>query len=110
VGRPRGAGRTGGARPRRCGRGRPPATLAPPTPATRDALWRRAGLERDAEGLAALAGDTHPLARLVARCALDREETRGAHVRSDHPALDPAWDGHHAVLTGDEAPLAQRWS
>ncbi len=88
----------------------PPATLAPPTPATRDALWRRAGLERDAEGLAALAGDLHPLARLVARCALDREETRGAHVRSDHPALDPAWDGHHAVLTGDEAPLAQRWS
>lgn len=88
----------------------PPATLAPPTPATRAALWRGAGLERDAEGLAALAGDPHPLARLVARCAADREETRGAHVRSDHPALDPVWDSHHAVLTGDAAPLPQRWS
>jgi L-aspartate oxidase len=31
------------------------------------------------------------LAGLVLRSALLREESRGAHVRTDHPAEDPAW-------------------
>lgn len=88
----------------------PPDTLAPPTWATREALWRLAGLERDAEGLTTLAADPHPLARLIARCALGRQETRGAHVRSDHPEIDPAWDARHAVLTGAGDPAGQRWT
>ena len=49
-----------------------------------------AGLERDAAGLRELADDPHPLARLIAACALHREESRGAHRRSDFPRLDPA--------------------
>ena len=32
-------------------------------------------------------------ARLIARAALVRTESRGAHFRSDYPAPDPAWVG-----------------
>ena len=63
-----------------------------PARETRAALWRDAGLVRDAEGLQALADDPHPLARLIARHALLRTESRGAHTRSDFPATDPALD------------------
>jgi L-aspartate oxidase len=77
----------------------------PPSRETRAAMWRHAGLERDAAGLAALLDDPHPLARLVARSALAREESRGAHARSDHPDRDPALDGRHTVIdpAGSEA-------
>jgi succinate dehydrogenase/fumarate reductase flavoprotein subunit len=50
-------------------------------------------LERLALALPAPAGETRNLlevARLVAAAALLREESRGAHWRSDHPAADPA--------------------
>ncbi len=39
---------------------------------------------------AGCSSDPHPLARLIARCALARTESRGAHRRSDHPERDPA--------------------
>ena len=58
-----------------------------------------------ARGSTRLLDDPHPLARLVARCALQREETRGAHVRSDFPATDPALDLHHVVVRGDDHAL-----
>jgi L-aspartate oxidase len=45
-----------------------PDPVPPPSPETRDAMWRHAGLERTPEGLAKLLADPHPLARLVARC------------------------------------------
>ena len=72
------------------------AARRPPEPAprrrrreTREAMWRLAGLERGAEDLAALLGDPHPLARLVAACALHREETpRRARPRGV-PGPDP---------------------
>ncbi len=84
---------------------------AAPTRETRKAMWRHAGLERDAEGLRPLLEDPHPLARLVARSALFREETRGAHARSEFPERDLALDGRHTVIdAGADAPRLQPWS
>jgi L-aspartate oxidase len=37
-------------------------------------------------------------ARLICEAALQREESRGVHFRSDHPAAEPAWDGRHIEL------------
>jgi L-aspartate oxidase len=90
----------------------PPAAtpLEPPSRETRQALWRHAGLTRDRAGLEPLLDDPHPLARLVARCAILREESRGAHHRSDFPETDPALDGHHAVVRGDLAPAFEAWT
>jgi L-aspartate oxidase len=90
------------------------ASTPPPQPAisarSRAALWRYAGLERDGDGLRRLAADEHPLVRLIARCALAREESRGAHQRLDFPALDHALDGRHVTLTGGGDPVLVSWS
>ncbi|HEX3692255.1 MAG TPA: FAD-dependent oxidoreductase [Solirubrobacteraceae bacterium] len=84
--------------------------IEPVTRATREALSARAGIERDAEGLSGLLADPHPLARMLARSALERRETRGTHARSDHPEPDPALDGRHAVLAGASDRLSwQSW-
>lgn len=79
----------------------------------RATMWEHVGLRRDAAGLtivierlddiaAEATGDPlHPevanlalVGRLVARAALARTESRGAHHRLDHPATDPAWARH----------------
>ncbi len=65
---------------------------------TRRALWEHAGIERSADGLRRLLDDPHPLARLIARAALAREESRGTHTRTDHPDPDPTLDGRHVVV------------
>src|SRR6185312_8029414 len=52
---------------------------------TREALWRDAGILRRPEALSRLLESPHPLSRLIARCALAREESRGAHLRIDFP-------------------------
>jgi L-aspartate oxidase len=87
------------------------ALPAPPVAgeATRAALWRDAGIERSAEGLERLAHDEHPLARLIARCALERAESRGAHHRVDRPERDPALDRRHAMVAADERVRWQTW-
>jgi L-aspartate oxidase len=87
------------------------ALPAPPVAerSTREALWRDAGIVRTAPGLKRLLEDPHPLARLIARCGLAREESRGAHLREDHPDRDPALDRHHAVLRGENPPDWQIW-
>jgi L-aspartate oxidase len=69
----------------------------PPTEATRAALWEHAGPIRDARSLERLLDDPYPLARAIARNALARRETRGAHLRSDFPRADPDLDGVHFV-------------
>ncbi|HZL48895.1 MAG TPA: FAD-dependent oxidoreductase [Solirubrobacteraceae bacterium] len=87
--------------------------LPPITPAdarTRDALWRNAGIVRSAEGLRRLLDDPHPLARLLARSALERTESRGAHQRLDHPERDPSLDHRHYVISGDSSGSFQAWA
>jgi L-aspartate oxidase len=89
----------------------PPEPVPPPSQATRDAMWRHAGLERTREGLERLRDDPHPLARLIALCALAREESRGAHRRSDFPDCDRSLDGCHAVVAGSGgAPEFRHWT
>jgi len=81
-----------------------------PPPETRTALWRLAGLQRTAEGLRELSDDPFPLARMIAACALAREESRGAHQRLDFPETDPRLDLTHAVVRGEEADLTlEKW-
>jgi L-aspartate oxidase len=97
----------------------PPTTLPPaaepvapaPTRETRRLVWQLAGLERNADGLRRLLEDEHPLARLVAACALAREETRGAHARAEFSEPDAALDGRHTVLpAGSNTPAFILWS
>jgi len=87
-----------------------PADVEPPARATREAVWRDAGLERDAAGLRRLLDDPHPLARLVAASALAREESRGAHLRVDHPGVDSALDGYHSLVAAGSGVVAhEQW-
>jgi L-aspartate oxidase len=85
---------------------------APPSAdaSTRAALWRDAGVVRTPEGLSRLLEDPHPLARLIARCALERTESRGAHLRADHPQRDPAFDRRHVLVTGEDTISWQTWA
>ena len=76
---------------------------------TGPALWRDAGLIRNATGLAGLLQVPNELVRLVARSALARTESRGVHFRDDFPAEDPALAGHFVVRPGEE-PALERWS
>jgi L-aspartate oxidase len=90
---------------------------APPVSdaATREALWQDAGIVRSAAGLSRLLDSTHPLVRLIGRCALTRTESRGAHQRLDYPERDPALDLHHVVVRGEDSSGSesetdwQRW-
>ncbi len=90
-----------------------PADTAPspaqPSAESREALWRHAGLERDCPGLAQLVDDPHPLVSLIARSALARAESRGAHERRDFPDSDPALDGMHVTLEAGREPRLEHW-
>jgi L-aspartate oxidase len=77
---------------------------------TREALWRHAGIERTREGLQALLRAAHPLVPLIARCALARTESRGAHQRRDHPQRDPALDHRHVVVEPGGETSWQTWT
>jgi L-aspartate oxidase len=95
------------AAPRHSGAPNPaPAELSA---ASRRALWRYAGLARDGDGLRTLAGDEHPLVRLIATAALTREESRGAHLRLDFPERDPAMEGRHVTLEQRHDPTLEDW-
>jgi L-aspartate oxidase len=82
----------------------------PISPASREALWRHAGLERDGPGLRELTTDPHPLVRLIAQCALARTESRGAHQRRDFPDRDPHFDGVHVTIGADREPVLRAWA
>jgi L-aspartate oxidase len=88
----------------------PPPPAVEPGESTREALSTKAGIVRSPERLRELEHDPHPLARLIGRAALAREESRGCHLRSDLPAPDPALDrGHFAFPGGSEDPQLERW-
>jgi L-aspartate oxidase len=81
----------------------------PPPEETRAALWTHAGLQRDPAGLRELLDDPFPLARLIGASALAREESRGAHQRTDRPETDPALDHMHTLVGADTEPRFERW-
>jgi L-aspartate oxidase len=87
------------------------ALPAPPPAdhAIREALWEDAGIVRSKDGLSRLLDAPHPLARLIARCALARAESRGAHLRSDHPERDPALDSRHVIVSGEREITWEMW-
>jgi L-aspartate oxidase len=81
--------------------------------------WDKCGIVRDAAGLeeaccwlaaaertepvapaAAEVRNMHQVVKLIARCALARHESRGAHFRRDYPAKDSA-PGRHSVVRQD---------
>ena len=101
-----------------CGEPAPPAGARPrgdepppsmPTEQTRIALWRHAGLRRDARLLALLLEDRFTLARLIATACLAREESRGAHQRTDRPDPDPALARMHTLVGRDGRPRFEPW-
>jgi L-aspartate oxidase len=81
----------------------------PPTEATRDVVWRRAGPKRNPDDLAALVSNPYPLATATATCALNRRESRGGHLRVDCPETDPGLDGVHFVLAAGGEVRRERW-
>jgi L-aspartate oxidase len=87
----------------------PSYRFEPPRAETRDAVWELAGPLRSADRLQRLLADPYPLARLIARFALEREESRGSHRRLEHPERDPALDGRHIVCRGDDLAW-QAWA
>jgi L-aspartate oxidase len=87
----------------------PEWSFEPPSQATRDAVWRRAGPKRNPDDLAALVSDPYPLATAIARSALTRRESRGGHLRTDRPATDASLDGVHFVVGAGGEVRREEW-
>jgi L-aspartate oxidase len=81
----------------------------PPTPATREAVWRYAGPLREERSLRELEADPYPLARAIGAVALARRESRGGHRRDDFPLTDPDLDGVHLIYGPDGSIEQQQW-
>jgi L-aspartate oxidase len=81
----------------------------PPAEETRDAVWRLAGPMRRPELLRELLSNPYPLAVAIATAALEREESRGGHLRVDFPHLDPAFDGIHVIVEPDGSTRRESW-
>ncbi|MDX6608685.1 MAG: L-aspartate oxidase [Solirubrobacterales bacterium] len=81
----------------------------PPSETTREAVWMLAGPKRSPERLRELLADPYPLAGAIARSALKRRESRGGHLRSDFPGLDPELDGVHFVLASNGVLRRESW-
>jgi L-aspartate oxidase len=73
----------------------------------RDVAWQYCGILRDEQGLTRAielldddSSNVATVARLIARCALARRESRGGHYRTDYPEKDPAF-AKHSILRKD---------
>ena len=105
------AGRAAATPESACGSERVEATRAPEVGDLQKLMTREAGVVRSAETLrrlrdelarfdvAAATPETgfanlHLVARMVLTAALLREESRGGHLRSDHPESSLAWERH----------------
>jgi L-aspartate oxidase len=86
-----------------------PWRFEPPPAETRNAVWSWAGPLRRADDLERLLSDPYPLARLIARFALERRESRGSHRRLEFPDPDPSLDQRHLVGSGGELRW-EEWS
>jgi L-aspartate oxidase len=75
--------------------------------------WEKCGIVRSGDGLREAVGQLEALtpeapeernmrqvAQLIARCALARQESRGAHFRTDYPEKSDAFAGHSIVSIG----------
>jgi L-aspartate oxidase len=51
------------------------------------------------------AGNILTVARLIARCALAREESRGAHYRSDCPLKNDSKPPRHSYISQNSSPF-----
>lgn len=87
-----------------------PQCSAPTFDALRATMNERVGIAREAEGVRSAlaqfdewsgANSSDPSlelatlsARLIAEAALERTESRGSHIRLDHPDVDSAWQRH----------------
>ncbi|MBN2112977.1 MAG: L-aspartate oxidase [Acidimicrobiia bacterium] len=91
-----------------------PGDVSGPVADLRRTMWDQVGLVRNGGGLTSALEHLDELAlllpfgasearnmvdagRLIARAALARPESRGAHYRSDFPAPDPAWAAREPV-------------
>ncbi len=94
--------------------------------AAREVLWDKVAIIRDgkqlSEAVARLgelslpepipnlrsaheAGNIVTVARLIAQCALARQESRGAHYRSDFPLKSNCKPARHSYISKDSAPF-----